>query len=66
VPHHIDNQDPQEAYLAKAERAHRATIDQLKQDAVHGSASTWREAYVAAFTRYWFMDESAIPPSTSP
>jgi hypothetical protein len=53
----------QEAFFAKAERAHRAAMDQLRQDNVYGSASTWREAYMAAFTTYWFMDEL---PASSP
>jgi hypothetical protein len=61
----VTQSERQEAFFAKAERAHRAAMDQLRQDKVYGSASTWREAYVAAFSNNWFTDGATQPVSVT-
>jgi hypothetical protein len=55
----------QNAHAAKAERVHRLAMNQLINKIHDNNGSTWREAYVAAFTLHWFMDESAMPLSTT-
>jgi hypothetical protein len=40
-------------------------MDQLRHDKVYGSASTWREAYMAAFSNNWFTDGATQPVSVT-
>jgi hypothetical protein len=40
-------------------------MGQLRQDKVYGSASTWREAYMAAFSNNWFTDGATQPVSVT-
>jgi hypothetical protein len=61
----VTQSERQEAFFAKAERAHRAAMDQLRHDKVYGSASTWREAYMAAFSNNWFTDGATQPVSVT-
>jgi len=49
----------QEAFFARADRAHRAAAEQLRDSVSEGNARAWRARYVAAFTKYWFMDGAA-------
>jgi hypothetical protein len=51
--------EQQEAFFARADQAHQAAMEQLAQNPVFGSARAWREAYIAAFTTYWFIDVTA-------
>jgi hypothetical protein len=58
---HMTQADIQNAHAARAERAHLVAIDQLRDKLRDNRSSTWREAYIAAFTTYWVLDELSVP-----